>query len=124
MFGARIPSSNDSHMDLPFDNIGITNLLPDAVLEGEDVDVINADGFDSDPGNDEERNYKKRREMKHRTYKFLSEKIFVQVRVNPDTPVKAVQDQLERELEFQISMSKAFRAKAKAEREIIRDHIL
>ncbi|GJY37020.1 hypothetical protein Tco_0422398 [Tanacetum coccineum] len=48
-------------MNLPFDNIGITNLVPDDVLEGEDVDVINVDGFDSDPGNDEERNYKKRR---------------------------------------------------------------
>nr|GFD20189.1 hypothetical protein [Tanacetum cinerariifolium] len=48
-------------MDLPFDNIGIPNLVPDDVLEGDDVDVINADGFDSDPGNDEERNYKKRR---------------------------------------------------------------
>ncbi|GJU90391.1 putative transposase, mutator type, MULE transposase domain protein [Tanacetum coccineum] len=158
-------------MDLPFDNIGITNLVPDDVLEGEDVDVVNADGFDSDPGNDEERNYKKRRlaelrmemegvinasgigptgpnsimeagpsgssgpttrskkkeeyrEIKHCTYKFLSEKIFEQVRVNPDIPVKAVQDQLQRELEVQISMSKAFRAKAKAEREIRGDHVL
>ncbi|GJU27987.1 hypothetical protein Tco_1166608 [Tanacetum coccineum] len=35
-------------MDLPFDNIGITNLVPDDVLEGDDVDVVNADGFDSD----------------------------------------------------------------------------
>ncbi|GKE94733.1 hypothetical protein Tco_1579588, partial [Tanacetum coccineum] len=48
-------------MDLPFDNIGITNLVSDDVLEGEDVDVINADGFDSDPGNDKEKNYRKRR---------------------------------------------------------------
>ncbi|GJY18131.1 hypothetical protein Tco_0389622 [Tanacetum coccineum] len=48
-------------MDLPFDNIGITHLVSDDVLEGEDVDVINTDGFDSDPGNDEERNYRKRR---------------------------------------------------------------
>ncbi|GKF53377.1 hypothetical protein Tco_0160287, partial [Tanacetum coccineum] len=48
-------------MDLPFDNIGITNLVSDDVLEGEDVDVINADGFNSDPGNDEERNYRKRK---------------------------------------------------------------
>nr|GEW19996.1 hypothetical protein [Tanacetum cinerariifolium] len=48
-------------MDLLFDNIGIPNLVSDDVLEGEDVDVINADGLDSDPGNDEERNYKKRR---------------------------------------------------------------
>ncbi|GJW55707.1 heat stress transcription factor B-4-like protein [Tanacetum coccineum] len=54
-------------MDLPFDNIGITNLVPDDVLEGEDVDVINVDGFDSDPGNDEERNYRKRRLAELRT---------------------------------------------------------
>ncbi|GKC25071.1 heat stress transcription factor B-4-like protein [Tanacetum coccineum] len=219
-------------MDLPFDNTGITNLVSDDVLEREDMDVINVDGFDSDPGNDEERNYRKRRlaelrtemeeakdrfylhsiesirnlklykndsvrirarcegkvhvfimsqgtrptgpnhemeagpsgssgpttrskknkntgtnvdsqaspsfldahdkgdlcpwvlEIKHCTYKFLSEKIFEQVRVNPDIPVKAVQDQLQRELEVQISMSKAFRAKAKAEREIRGDHVL
>nr|GFA55845.1 hypothetical protein [Tanacetum cinerariifolium] len=242
-------------MDLPFDNIGITNLMLDDVLEGEDVDVINADGFDSDPCNDEERNYRKRRltelrtemegvinasgqwkrrnlklykndsarirarcegkvhvftmsqatgptgpysgmkakpsgssgpttrskkkgriqvpmmtvkhllfldahdkgdlcpwvlyvgkdkfikncmakthkdthiclqsrEIKHCTYKFLSEKIFKQVRVNPDILVKSIQDQLQRELEVQISISKAFRAKAKAKREIRRDHIL
>ncbi|GJT35535.1 heat stress transcription factor B-4-like protein [Tanacetum coccineum] len=147
-------------MDLPFDNIGITNLVPDDVLEGEDVDVINADGFDNDLGNDEERNYRKKRlaelrtemegvinasdkftqnwvvkthkdthtclqsrEIKHCTYKFLSEKIFEQVRVNPDIPVKAV-DHLQCKLEVQISMSKAFKAKAKAEREIRGDHVL
>ncbi|GJW09923.1 crooked neck-like protein 1 [Tanacetum coccineum] len=50
--------------------------------------------------------------------------IFEQVRANPDIPVKAFQDQLQRELEVQISISKAFRAKAKAEREIIGDHVL
>ncbi|GJU68952.1 hypothetical protein Tco_1255211 [Tanacetum coccineum] len=44
------------------------------------------------------------------------------VRVNPDILVKAVQDQLQRQLEVQISMSKAFRDKAKAEREIRGDH--
>ncbi|GKB49561.1 heat stress transcription factor B-4-like protein [Tanacetum coccineum] len=54
-------------MDIPFDNIGITNLVLDDVLEGEDVDVINADGFDSDPGNDEEKNYRKRRLAELRT---------------------------------------------------------
>nr|GEW90701.1 hypothetical protein [Tanacetum cinerariifolium] len=49
-------------IDLLFDNIGITNLVPYDVLEGEDVDAINADGFDSDPGNDDETsNYKRRR---------------------------------------------------------------
>ncbi|GJV10550.1 shikimate O-hydroxycinnamoyltransferase [Tanacetum coccineum] len=37
-------------------------LVPYDVLEGEDVDVINADGFDSDFGNDDEtNNYRKRR---------------------------------------------------------------
>ncbi|GJQ92291.1 hypothetical protein Tco_0003430 [Tanacetum coccineum] len=36
-------------IDLPFDNIGVTNLVSDDVLEGDDVDVINGDGFDSDP---------------------------------------------------------------------------
>ncbi|GJU14609.1 heat stress transcription factor B-4-like protein [Tanacetum coccineum] len=184
---------------------------PDVDKEG--VDVVNADGFGSDPGNDEERNYNKRRvylhsiksrrnlklykndsvrlrarcegkvpvftmsqgtnddsqaspsfldahdkgdlcpwvlyvgkdkftqnwvvkthkdthtclqsrEIKHYTYKFLSEKIFEQVRANPYILVKAVQDQLQRELEVQISMSKAFRAKAKAEREIRGYHVL
>ncbi|GKE31664.1 hypothetical protein Tco_1450986, partial [Tanacetum coccineum] len=53
-------------MDLPFENIGITNLVSGDVLEGEDVDVINADGFDSDPINDEEKNYRKRRLAKLR----------------------------------------------------------
>ncbi|GJV53922.1 homeodomain-like protein [Tanacetum coccineum] len=42
---------------------------------------------------------KLKREIKHCTYKFLSEKIFEQVRVNPDIPVKAVQDQLQHEFE-------------------------
>ncbi|GJU31658.1 hypothetical protein Tco_1175247 [Tanacetum coccineum] len=162
-------------MDVPFDNISVTNLVPDDVLEGEDVDVINADGFDSDPGEDNEiSNYRRKRrnlmlykndsvrirarcdgevsefimsqgigptgpnyriearpsgssgprkdkqtknwvvrtlrdthkclqsrKIKHCTYKFLFEKIF-----------------------DQISMSKAFRAKAKAEREIRGDHVL
>ncbi|GJY97893.1 putative ribonuclease H-like domain-containing protein [Tanacetum coccineum] len=270
----------DVHMDLPFDNIGVTNLVSGDVLEGEDVDVINADGFDSDLGNDEEKNYRNRRlaelrtemegvinssgqwkysfyigkkfttpkkakdrvylhsiesrrnlklykndgvrirarcdgkvpvftmsqgtgptgpncgmeaghsgssspstrskkrnntctnddsqassilnaydkwdlcpwvlyvgkdkfiknwvvkthsdthtclqsrEIKHYTYKFLSKKIFEQVMVNSDILIKAVQDQLQRELEVQISMRKALRAKAKAERKIRGDHVL
>nr|GEV20704.1 putative transposase, mutator type, MULE transposase domain protein [Tanacetum cinerariifolium] len=54
-------------MDLIFDNIFVTNLVPDDVLEGEDVDVINADGFDSDPSNDEENNYRKKRLAELRT---------------------------------------------------------
>nr|GEV25561.1 hypothetical protein [Tanacetum cinerariifolium] len=92
-------------MDLPFGNISITNLVSDDVLKGEDMDAINADGFDSEPGNDEEKNYRK-------------------IRINLDIQVKAVQDQLQRELKVQISMSKAFRAKAKAERKIRGDYVL
>ncbi|GJR19034.1 putative transposase, mutator type, MULE transposase domain protein [Tanacetum coccineum] len=162
---------------LPFENIGITNLVLDDVLEGEDMDVLNADGFDSDPINDEERNYRKRRlaelrtkmegvinvsgqwkyslytgqkfttlkEAKDRVYMHSIEskrnlklykndsvrmrarcegKVPVFTMVNSDIPVKAVQDQLQRELEVQISISKAFRAKAKAKREIKGDNIL
>ncbi|GJS75722.1 hypothetical protein Tco_0725603 [Tanacetum coccineum] len=45
-------------------------------------------------------------------------------RVNLDIPVKAVQDQLQRDLEVQIFMSKAFRAKAKAGREIRGYHVM
>ncbi|GJX06659.1 hypothetical protein Tco_0194591 [Tanacetum coccineum] len=41
--------------DVPFDNIGVTSLVPHDVLEGEDVDV-NADGFDSDTSYDETMN--------------------------------------------------------------------
>ncbi|GKD32090.1 shikimate O-hydroxycinnamoyltransferase [Tanacetum coccineum] len=51
----RLPmsSSRYSHVNI---------LVPDDVLEGEDVDVINEDGFDNDSGNDDEtNNYRKRR---------------------------------------------------------------
>nr|GEU32072.1 protein FAR1-related sequence 5-like isoform X2 [Tanacetum cinerariifolium] len=163
-------------MDLPFDNISVTNLVPDDVLEGDDVDVINADGFDSDvvmmmkqvitggegtgpnhgieagPSGSSGPSAKSKKgkntgrnddsqacsfvldvhdkwistlgEIKHYTYKFLSEKIFDQVRVNLEIPIKAVQDQLHRDLEVRISMSNAFRAKAKAKRDIRGDHVL
>ncbi|GKC45270.1 hypothetical protein Tco_1062992, partial [Tanacetum coccineum] len=44
-------------MDVPFDNIGITNLVSDDVLEVEDVDVINTGGFDND---NETSNYRRK----------------------------------------------------------------
>ncbi|GJX76976.1 hypothetical protein Tco_0323787 [Tanacetum coccineum] len=50
--------------------------------------------------------------------------IFDQVRVNPEIPVKVVQDQLQHDLELQASMRKAFKAKVKAEREVKGDHTL
>ncbi|GJW47535.1 heat stress transcription factor B-4-like protein [Tanacetum coccineum] len=154
--GIDIAYETNMIMNLPFDNISITNLVSNDALEGEDVDVINANGFDSGPGNDEERNYRKRSE-KFATLKEAKDIVYLhsiksrrnlklykndgvriraicdgkvpiftmsQVRVNPDIPVKAVQDQLQRELKFHISMSKAFKAKAIAEREIRVDHIL
>ncbi|GKC40677.1 hypothetical protein Tco_1053061, partial [Tanacetum coccineum] len=64
-------------LDLPFDNIGITNLVPDDVLEREYVDVINADGFDSDPGNDEEKIYRKRRSQKFTTPKEAKYRVYL-----------------------------------------------
>ncbi|GJU79858.1 hypothetical protein Tco_1282223 [Tanacetum coccineum] len=109
-------------MDLPFDNIGVTNLVPDDVLEGGNVDVINADGFNIDPGNDDETNYRRRRlaELSREMEGVINAS--GQWKVNPDIPVKAVQDQLQHDLEVHISMSKAFRSKAKPEREIRGDH--
>nr|GEV15495.1 hypothetical protein [Tanacetum cinerariifolium] len=47
---------------LLFANISVTNLVLDDVLEREDVDVINVDGFDNDSCNyDETKNYRRRR---------------------------------------------------------------
>ncbi|GKA26227.1 ribonuclease H-like domain-containing protein [Tanacetum coccineum] len=52
----------DISMDVFFDNIGATNLVPDDVLKGVDVDVVNSDGFDSDTGYyNETSNYRRRR---------------------------------------------------------------
>nr|GEW64415.1 hypothetical protein [Tanacetum cinerariifolium] len=58
LFGIRI--------NVPFIHIGVTNLVPGDVLEGEDVDVINVDGFDSDPRNDEETSNYTRRSVRVR----------------------------------------------------------
>nr|GEU46376.1 hypothetical protein [Tanacetum cinerariifolium] len=58
---------SDGYLDLFFDNIDVINLVSDDVLKGENVDVINADAFDSDPGNDEETSYRKRRLAELRT---------------------------------------------------------
>ncbi|GKB45577.1 hypothetical protein Tco_0896330 [Tanacetum coccineum] len=79
------------NMDLPFDNISVTNLVLDDVLEGEDVDVINADGFDSDPGNDEETHYKKRRVYLHSIESIRNLKLYkndgVRIRARCDAKV-------------------------------------
>nr|GEU91442.1 transposase, MuDR, MULE transposase domain protein [Tanacetum cinerariifolium] len=121
-------------MDLPFDNIGITNLVSGDALEGDDADVINADDFDSVPGNDEEKKKVSRIEDKNGSKRNLklykNDGVRIRARCDGKVPVftmpqvQVVQDQLQRELEVQISMSKAFRAKDKAEREIRGDHVL
>ncbi|GKB91106.1 shikimate O-hydroxycinnamoyltransferase [Tanacetum coccineum] len=64
-------------MDVPFDNIGVTNLVPDDVLKGEDVDVINVDGFDNDPGNDDETSNYRRRSQKFTTAKKAKDKVYL-----------------------------------------------
>nr|GEV65951.1 hypothetical protein [Tanacetum cinerariifolium] len=78
-------------MDLPFDNISITNQVSDDVLKGEDVDVINADGFNSDPGNDKERNYKKRRLAKLRTEMEGVINASVERNTDPSLPTRVFQ---------------------------------
>ncbi|GJS46008.1 hypothetical protein Tco_0596129 [Tanacetum coccineum] len=50
--------------NVPFDNIGVTSLLPKEVLEKEDVDVVNVDGFDSDEGCEDEVGFKRRKKLK------------------------------------------------------------
>ncbi|GKE97558.1 hypothetical protein Tco_0020909, partial [Tanacetum coccineum] len=52
----------DIRKDVPCDNTGVTSLVLDDVLKGEDLDVVNPDGFNSDTGNDNEiSTYKRRR---------------------------------------------------------------
>nr|GFC67317.1 shikimate O-hydroxycinnamoyltransferase [Tanacetum cinerariifolium]GFD13213.1 shikimate O-hydroxycinnamoyltransferase [Tanacetum cinerariifolium] len=64
-------------MDLPFDNIGVTNLVPNDVLEGDNVNVINADGFDSDLSNDDETNDYRRRSEKFTTSKEAKDSVYL-----------------------------------------------
>lgn len=51
-------------------------------------------------------------------------RFFGQVKINLEIPIKAVQDQLQCDLLLQLSISKAFRAKAKYEKEVEGDHTL
>nr|GEX08656.1 hypothetical protein [Tanacetum cinerariifolium] len=207
----------DGAYETQYDVQSSKDAVPDDVLEGDDVDIINTYGFDSDHSNDNETsNYRRRRlaelsremkgvinasgqwkysfytgqkftatkEVKDKVYLHFIEsrrnsklykndsvrvrarcdekvlvytmsqgtrptgpnhrmeaelsglsgpntrskkariQIFEQVRVNPEILVKAVQDQLQHDLELQISTSKIFKDKAKAEREIRGDHVL
>ncbi|GKB25828.1 hypothetical protein Tco_0865229 [Tanacetum coccineum] len=53
----------DISIDVSFDNIRVINLVLDDILEGENVDVINTDGFESEPGNDDETSSYMRRRL-------------------------------------------------------------
>ncbi|GKC94896.1 hypothetical protein Tco_1160338, partial [Tanacetum coccineum] len=57
----------DTAYETEYDVQSSEDAVSDDVLEREEVDAINADGFDSDPGNDEETNYRKRRLAELRT---------------------------------------------------------
>ncbi|GKB15042.1 hypothetical protein Tco_0848965 [Tanacetum coccineum] len=125
----------DLNLDLNVDlNVPLLEiLLPKEVLEKEEVDVVNVDGFDSDEGCEDEATYVvhcKRSKGKSLLPFLVANKNLeagkecTKAGVNPDIPVKGVQDQLQRNLEMHVSLSKAFRAKAKVERNVIGDHTL
>nr|GEU52308.1 hypothetical protein [Tanacetum cinerariifolium] len=121
----------------------------DVHLFGDDVDVINANGFDSDPGKDDEISNYRWRSVRIRARCDRKVHVFTMsqgtgpigpnrgMKAGPsgssgpstkskerNNTVKAVQDQLQRDLEVQIFMSKDFRDKAKAEKEIRGYHVL
>ncbi|GJU45246.1 hypothetical protein Tco_1202512, partial [Tanacetum coccineum] len=54
------------------------------------------------------------RKIKYCTANFLSEEIMDQIESNLEVPIKAIQDQLQKKYQVEVSMMKAFRAKSKA----------
>nr|KAJ0199781.1 hypothetical protein LSAT_V11C600323610 [Lactuca sativa] len=54
------------------------------------------------------------RKIKACNYKFLSKQILEQLESNPEIPIRALKEQLERKYQIQMSDMKVFRAKAKA----------
>ncbi|GKC80596.1 hypothetical protein Tco_1131370, partial [Tanacetum coccineum] len=109
----------------------VTALVLEDDFEGEDVDVVNVDGFERDTSYDDETGSHRRRRLNELRrdieealndttqwkYSFYTGQKF-------DILIKAVQDQLQLDLELWVSMSKAFRDKAKAESEVKYDHTL
>ncbi|GKC47307.1 hypothetical protein Tco_1065029 [Tanacetum coccineum] len=51
-------------MDFPFNNIGVTSLPPDEVLEEDGVDVVNVDAFNSDTSCEDQAGYHGRKSAK------------------------------------------------------------
>nr|KAJ0212945.1 hypothetical protein LSAT_V11C400228200 [Lactuca sativa] len=62
------------------------------------------------------------RNMKACTYKFLAKKIVQQIESNPTVPTRALQEQLQREYQVDISKMKVFRAKTEALNQVKGDY--
>ena len=58
------------------------------------------------------------RKIKYCTANFLAEGIQDQIEKNPKIPIKAIQDQLQKKYQLEVSGMKAFRAKAKAQDQV------
>jgi len=70
---------------------------------------------------------KEHRCLKNRTfkacdYKFLSKQIVQQVEGNPEVPIRALQNELKRKYQVDISKMKSFRAKIQAKKEVRGDY--
>ncbi|GKB51638.1 hypothetical protein Tco_0902391 [Tanacetum coccineum] len=63
---------------------------------------------------DDTHKYLQSRKIKYLTSEFLSQDIMDQIETNPKIPIKAIQDQLQKKFQLEVSRMKAFRAKAKA----------
>ncbi|KAI3509052.1 hypothetical protein L1887_24076 [Cichorium endivia] len=62
------------------------------------------------------------RDVKACTYKFLSQQIVQQIDSNPNIPTRALQEQLQREYQVDLSRMKVFRAKSEAHNQVRGDY--
>ncbi|GJS90532.1 serine/threonine-protein kinase ATR [Tanacetum coccineum] len=109
--------------DVPFNKIVVTSIVLEGVFEGEDVDVVTPDSFDSNTGYDNETKFGSSKEAEDIVYLHSIESI-KDLKLYKNDKTRAFQDQLQRDLELKVSMSKAFVAKAKVKREVKGDHTL
>ncbi|GJY85955.1 transposase, MuDR, MULE transposase domain protein [Tanacetum coccineum] len=103
-----------------FTSIGVSSEVPDNVFIEKDGHEMDIDDFDTDSGGEGDCPGGKRSALNKLKKAFMQG----EGDVNPEIPGKVVQDLLQRELEVHILMSKSFRAKAKADKEIKGDHYL
>ncbi|KAL4592504.1 hypothetical protein LXL04_005502 [Taraxacum kok-saghyz] len=95
--------------------------------EAEDLEVIDNDEFDS--LSDDSRDTRRRELLKELGKQkvcskatFLSKQIIDQIEMNPEVPVRALQDQLVKKYDVHISEDKVFRAKAAATKVVEGDY--